>query len=105
MELDAALSARTTAEWIEAFAGRVPAAPVYDVKDALENPFVREGAMVRTAEHPSGPIRLLAPSVRCPGEELPCVPAPAMGADTDTILGELGFAAGEIARLRKAGAV
>jgi crotonobetainyl-CoA:carnitine CoA-transferase CaiB-like acyl-CoA transferase len=28
-----------------------------------------------------------------------------MGADTDTILGELGFAAGEIARLRNAGAV
>ena len=105
LELDAALSARTTAEWIEAFAGIVPAAPVYDVKDALENPFVREGAMVRTAEHPSGPIRLLAPSVRCPGEELPCVPAPAMGADTDAILGELGFTAGEIAKLRKAGAV
>jgi crotonobetainyl-CoA:carnitine CoA-transferase CaiB-like acyl-CoA transferase len=105
LELDAALSARTTGEWIEAFAGRVPAAPVYDVKDALENPFVREGAMVRTAEHPSGPIQLLAPSVRCPGEELPCAPAPAMGADTDAVLGELGFAAGEIARLRNAGAV
>ena len=42
-ELDAALSARTTAEWIEIFGGRVPAAPVNDVQQALENPFVAEG--------------------------------------------------------------
>ena len=104
-ELDAALSTRTTAEWIELFAGKVPAAPVNDVKSALDNPFIAEGTRVRTADHPSGPIRLLAPAVRCPGEELPCAPAPAMGADTDAVLEEAGFTRGEIAALRKAGAV
>ncbi len=104
-ELDAALSARTTAEWIELFGGRVPAAPVHDVRGALENPFVAEMARVRTVDHASGPIRLLAPSVRCPGEELPCEPAPAMGADTDAVLVEAGFTAAEIAELRAAGAV
>ena len=30
------------------------------------------GGRVRTVDHPSGPIRLLAASVTCPGEELPC---------------------------------
>ena len=40
VELDAALSTRTTAEWIERFAGTVPAAPVHDVKAALDNAFV-----------------------------------------------------------------
>jgi succinate---hydroxymethylglutarate CoA-transferase len=104
-ELDAALSARTTAEWIEVFGGRVPAAPVHDLKGALENPFVAEMARVSTVEHPSGPIRLLAPAVRCPGEELPCRSAPAMGADTDAVLGEAGFSSAEIADLRKAGAI
>jgi succinate--hydroxymethylglutarate CoA-transferase len=104
-ELDAALTARTTAEWIEVFGGRVPAAPVHDLKGALENPFVAEMARVHTVDHPSGPIRLLAPAVRCPGEELPCRPAPAMGADSDAVLAEAGFTSAEIAELRKAGAI
>jgi crotonobetainyl-CoA:carnitine CoA-transferase CaiB-like acyl-CoA transferase len=104
-ELDAALSTRTTAEWIEMFGGRVPAAPVNDLRSALENPFATARGSVRTVEHPTGPIRLLAPSVRCPGEELPCRTAPAMGADTNAVLGEAGFTAAEIDSLRRAGAV
>ena len=104
-ELDAALSARTTAEWIEIFGGRVPAAPVNDLRSALENPYVAERGRLRTVDHPTGPIRLLAPSISCPGEELPCAPAPAMGADTDAVLGDLGFGSAEISDLRKAGAL
>jgi succinate---hydroxymethylglutarate CoA-transferase len=104
-ELDATLSARTTAEWIETFGGRVPAAPVNDLRSALENPFAVEQGRIRTVDHPTGPIRLLAPSISCPGEELPCTPAPAMGADTDAVLGDLGFGSAEIAILRKAGAL
>ena len=105
LELDAALSAKTTAEWIEIFGGRVPAAPVYDVKAALENPFVMDEGRVRTIPHPTGPIRLLASPITCPGEETPCHAAPAMGADTDAVLSEAGFTAGEIASLRKSGVV
>ncbi len=105
VDLDAALSAKTTAEWIEIFGGRVPAAPVNDVRGALENPFVTASDRVRTVDHPSGAIRLLAASVTCPGEETPCVAAPAMGADTDAVLGEAGFTTAEIAELRRAGAV
>ena len=104
-ELDAALSARTTAEWIEIFGGRVPAAPVNDLQSALENPFATQRGRLRTVDHPTGAIRLLAPSVTCPGEELPCEAAPAMGADTDAILAELGYAAGEIVALRDTGAI
>jgi succinate---hydroxymethylglutarate CoA-transferase len=102
-ELDAALSARTTAEWIEVFGGRVPAAPVYDLQSALENPFATERGRLRTIDHPTGAIRLLAPSVTCPGEALPCAAAPALGADTDAILTELGFAAADVSNLRAAG--
>jgi crotonobetainyl-CoA:carnitine CoA-transferase CaiB-like acyl-CoA transferase len=104
-ELDAVLSERTTAEWIEVLGGRVPAAPVHDVRAALENPYVAERERIRTVDHATGPIRLLAPAVRCPGEELPCSPAPAMGADTDAVLAAAGFTAAEIAALREAGAV
>ena len=55
LDLDAALSAKTTAEWIEIFGGRVPAAPVNDVRGALESPFVMDGGRVRTVDHPSRP--------------------------------------------------
>ena len=104
-ELDTALSERTTAEWIELFAGRVPAAPVYDVQGALESTFVTQGGRLRTAEHPSGPIRLLGSPITCAGEETPCAAGPALGADTDTVLEEAGYSAAEIADLRASGAV
>ena len=104
-ELDEVLSTRTTAEWIELFAGRVPAAPVNDVKAALESPFAASGERIRSAEHPAGDIRLLGSPIRCPGDETPCRAAPALGADTDDVLSGLGFAPAEIARLRAAGVV
>jgi succinate---hydroxymethylglutarate CoA-transferase len=104
-ELDAVLSAKTTAEWIEIFGGRVPAAPVNDVRGALENPFVMDAGRVRTVEHPSGRIRLLASPITCPGDEMPCHAAPAMGADTEAVLREAGFTTAEIASLRKSGAI
>jgi succinate--hydroxymethylglutarate CoA-transferase len=104
-ELDEVLSTRTTAEWMELFAGRVPAAPVNDVQSALDNPFVAEGARVRTVDHPSGPIRLLASPITCPGEETPCRAGPDLGADTDQVLGDAGFTVAEIADLRKTGAL
>jgi crotonobetainyl-CoA:carnitine CoA-transferase CaiB-like acyl-CoA transferase len=105
LALDAALSARTTAEWIGLFAGRVPAAPVHDVKAALDNVFVCEGGRVRTTSHPGGDIRLLASPIRCAGEVMPCEAAPPLGSDTDAILTDLGYGPDEIARLRAVGAL
>jgi len=104
-ELDAALSLRTTAEWIGLFAGRVPAAPVHDVKAALDSVVASGDGRVRTVARPGGDIRLLTSPVRCPGDEAPCEAAPALGSDTDDILIQLGYARTEIARLRAAGAL
>jgi succinate--hydroxymethylglutarate CoA-transferase len=104
-ELDAVLAARTTAEWIAHFAGRVPAAPVHDVKAALENAFVADSDRVRIVDHAGRDIRLLGGPIRCPGDETPCRASPALGADTDDVLGGAGFTSGDIARLRGAGIV
>ena len=104
-ELDEALSSRATAEWISLFAGRVPASPVHDVKAALDNAFVKDEGRVRTATRAEGDVHMLAPPIRCRGDEMPCEPAPALGSDTDHILGRLGFAQDEIERLRTAGAL
>ncbi|MCP5150242.1 MAG: CoA transferase [Ectothiorhodospiraceae bacterium] len=104
--LDQALSARTTAEWLEHFAGVVPAAPIHDVAGALDNPFVAGRDGIQTLEHPArGTFRLVSAPVRCEGEEPPAGRAPDLGADTDRVLRDLGYDAARIARLREQGIV
>lgn len=89
-DLDEALSARSTAEWMEALGGKVPAAPVYDVAQALDNPYVRERGFVVDTPHPArGTIQTLACPIRCPGETLPARAAPRLGADTEDIMRSL----------------
>ena len=44
---------RTTAEWLSAFNGLLPAAPVYRLDQALDSPFVRETGMVSAVPHPT----------------------------------------------------
>jgi crotonobetainyl-CoA:carnitine CoA-transferase CaiB-like acyl-CoA transferase len=104
--LDEALSARTTDEWMAQFAGNVPAAPVYDVAQALESGFVSERGGVVDYKYADGRrARMVAPPIRVPGVELPARAAPAMGADTDAELRAAGYSDERIAALRAAGAI
>ncbi len=105
-ELDAVLATRPTATWMALFQGEVPAAPVLSLAAALDNPFADERQMIRRVAHPARPdLALLGGAVRVDGEPTPVRAGPALGADTDAILGELGLAAAEIAALRDAGVV
>jgi crotonobetainyl-CoA:carnitine CoA-transferase CaiB-like acyl-CoA transferase len=102
--IDEALQARTTADWLAEFAGSVPAAPIYDVTQALENPWVKGSARIESIPvEGTKPITLLTNPVRGEGLPLAGRPAPALGADTDAVLAQAGFARDEIARLRAAG--
>jgi crotonobetainyl-CoA:carnitine CoA-transferase CaiB-like acyl-CoA transferase len=104
--LDAALMTRTTAEWIAHFAGKVPAAPVYDVAQALESEFVAERGSVAQFAYPDGHgVRMIAAPIRVPGADLPTRAAPAMGADTDAQLRAAGYSEERIAALRAAGVI
>ncbi|MEZ5818310.1 MAG: CoA transferase [Hyphomicrobiaceae bacterium] len=105
--LDEALKVRTTAEWMAAFGGRVPAAPVFDVAEALDNPFVTErGGIAAFDGSPHGQsIRMVASPIRVPGEQIPTRAAPALGGDTETVLDTLGLSREEIARLRSRGVI
>jgi len=104
--LDEALSAGTSVEWLDRFAGTVPAAPVNSIDQALENPFVTETGRLQTLEHPQhGAYRLIANPIRTAGAETPAVPAPVLGEHTDAILAELGYSPERIEALRAAGIV
>jgi crotonobetainyl-CoA:carnitine CoA-transferase CaiB-like acyl-CoA transferase len=103
--LDEVLTARSTDEWLARFAGRVPAAPVNNLAQALENPFVTESDRLQTLTHPSaGEYRLVAPPVRT-GEKPPSRPAPALGEHTDALLTELGYDAQRLRKLRSSGVI
>lgn len=103
--LDEALSVRTTDEWLDHFAGQVPAAPIYDVQQAMDNPFVTKNGKIQDLIHQNGtPFRVLD----CPfdtGEPTPNRPGPELGQDTDDLLAELGYDATRIAQLREKGTV
>src|SRR5690606_21373569 len=101
-ELEAVFTTRSTADWMERFAGKVPAAPVYDVAQALDNPFVHaRGCLLDAYDAQSQAVTSVAPPIRCPGEAPLARAAPAMRADTDELLAQAGYDAGQIARLRK----
>ena len=103
--IDAELMERTTAEWLELFAGKVPAAPVYDVAQALRSEFVAERDGVIDCRYPDGrSARLIAGPIRVPGVSVPSRAAPAMGADTDTELRAAGYSEEQIAALHASGA-
>lgn len=101
-DLDTALMARSTAEWMEVLGGLVPASPVYDVSQALDNPFVREGGRVATFTRAEGgaTVEGLVGPVRINGQPAPTMAAPALGADTAAVLGRLGLDAAAIDALR-----
>jgi crotonobetainyl-CoA:carnitine CoA-transferase CaiB-like acyl-CoA transferase len=103
--LDEALSARTTDEWLDIFGGRVPAAPIYDVQQALENPFVAEGGKIQTLRHQDGSTFRMVDAPFRTGEPTPDRPGPELGEDTEALLQELGMDATRISALRKAGVV
>jgi crotonobetainyl-CoA:carnitine CoA-transferase CaiB-like acyl-CoA transferase len=104
--LDAEFSRDSTAAWLKKLSGKVPVAPVYDVGQALDNPFVAERGGVADFSYPDGKkARLISNPIRLSDADLPRRAAPALGADTDDLLRGLGYTEERIAALRAAGAV
>ena len=99
--LDAEFSRAPTAAWLEKLSGKLPVAPVNDIAEALQNPFVAERHGIADFAYPDGrKARLIANPIRYSDVELPRRAAPALGADTDALLDELGYSAEHIASLR-----
>lgn len=104
--LDERFQTATVAQWVERLAGAVPVAPVYDLAQALDNPFLRQTAMIDTVAHPDrDELRVLANPIRLDGDRLPARAAPLLGSDTDAVLGEAGLSDAERAALRERGVI
>lgn len=103
--LDGIFLQHPTEHWVEKLGGVVPVAPIYGLAQALDNPRIAD--MLDTVEHPEKPdgMRVLANPIRLDGDRLPNRAGPKLGADTDAVLAEAGFAPEEIADLRADGVI
>jgi crotonobetainyl-CoA:carnitine CoA-transferase CaiB-like acyl-CoA transferase len=100
--LDAHFEKDTTANWLSKLQGRLPAAPVYDMGQALDSPFPASIGMLRPLPHPlRADFRALGNPIKLDGQRLPGRSASALGADTEEVLRELGVDAADFSRLRK----
>ena len=88
---------------------RVPSCPIYDIKDASEDPHISKvREMVVNVHQPGlGDIRLQGNPIKMSETDpRPRGPAPALGADSELILKEvLGLSDSEIKKLRETGAI
>ncbi len=101
-------AARTSDEAIKAFEGaRVPAGPVYTMREALDDPHLKASDILTTVDYPGiGKAPISATPVKLhgtPGEVRRR--APTLGEHSDEILRELGYSAAQIDDLRNSGVV
>ena len=99
--------ARPTGEWLAVLeAAEVPCGPINDVVDAFASPQALARNMTIDVEHPLlGTIRQVGLPFSLSSTPASIRrPPPMLGEHTDEILAELGYRAGDVARLRASGA-
>jgi|SRR5690554_854070 len=103
--LDSVLSEKTSEEWISIFGGYIPASPVYDIGQALNNPYVKNTGRISeyVSESIEKGIPMLSSPIRVSGEKIPQKAGPLLGEHTADILRNLGYTDSDISELSSKG--
>src|SRR5258706_8030388 len=107
-ELARTFAARTRGEWLKRLEENdVPAAPLYDMAEVLDDPQVKHLGLTEEIEHPrAGKLKFVGPAVSYQGlEKIPSAPPPLVGEHTRKILAELGYGDRQAEELERAGAI
>jgi crotonobetainyl-CoA:carnitine CoA-transferase CaiB-like acyl-CoA transferase len=104
--LDSIFCAKPMSHWQKLLEGAVPVAPVYELDQALDNPWLDAIGMKNKVDHPDMvDMTVLASPIKVNGERLPSKAGPLLGQDSDVILGEIGYDPDAIASLRQSGVI
>jgi CoA:oxalate CoA-transferase len=103
-EIEKALTARPAAEWSVLMNDNgVPAGEVLDVPSVLEHPQIVARELLRSFDNVpgvGGAVSVVRSGFRlASGDPAPASPPPALGADTNRLLAELGYSASEVEAL------
>ena len=104
----ARMAERTTDAWVAAFdAAGVPAGPVRDVAELVDDPQVRANDLVVELPHAAtGTVEMVGPIIRMHGTPTAAqLPPPTLGQHSREVLVELGYADTEIESLAAAGVI
>ncbi|TRX55070.1 CaiB/BaiF CoA transferase family protein [Thalassomonas sp. M1454] len=100
--LDGLLSKQTTAQWLERLNGKLPVAPVYDLPQALNNPYLRETGAIQKVPHSQNPdMEVVANPIRLNGQRLQSKACVTLGENTEELLADVGFNQDEIKELQQ----
>jgi formyl-CoA transferase len=107
-ELATTFATRSREEWLQLLEQHdVPASPLYNMKEVLEDPQVLHLDLTEEVEHPKtgkakfvgGPVRFEGLTIEKSG------PPPLPGEQTGAILAELGYSKADMEKFQKAGAI
>jgi len=88
--IDGELKRESTDFWLKKLNGVLPVAPVLDLAQALDSPFLQTTEMIHTISHPAKPaMRVLSNPIRIDGERLAQTPCSPYGADNAAYVGEM----------------
>ena len=87
--IDGEMKKQPTAFWLKKLNGVLPIAPVLELPQALDSPFLQSTEMIHTIGHPAKPgMRVLSNPIKIDGERLSQTPCSPYGADTAAYVGE-----------------
>jgi crotonobetainyl-CoA:carnitine CoA-transferase CaiB-like acyl-CoA transferase len=88
--IDSEMKKQPTEFWLKRLNGVLPIAPVLELPQALDSPFLQATEMIHTIGHPAKPdMRVLSNPIKINGERLSQKPCSPYGADTATYVGEM----------------
>ena len=91
--IDGELKRECTDFWLKKLNGVLPVAPVLDLAQALDSPFLQTTEMIHTISHPAKPaMRVLSNPIKVNGERLEQTPCSAYGADNAAYVSPVGVA-------------